>query len=337
MPLNFDALIRYHTIDKCLQNRFRKWDVEKLGKACFEALDEVRNRTEKTSVSKRTIENDIRIMRSDLLGYNAPIARNKGFYSYTDKAFSIKNATLSQQDIGNISLAAKVLGQYKGFGFIDDLSGILDKLETRIEVNKAEELQQVVQFEHIPESRGTEYMRGLIEAILRKIVIEISYQRFGSDEIKKHRVHPYLLKEFRNRWYVVGMNAKHRDITTYALDRILGIEALDDISYETSNSFNPETYFKHTIGISYSGEAPVEVIIEVVYDFVPYLLTQPLHQSQQLIEKKAGSSVFKLHLVINNELETLLAGFGDFITVHSPAQLKQMLITKLQKAQKNYS
>jgi hypothetical protein len=42
MPVNLDALIRYHTIDQCLQNRFKKWTCEDLAKACFESLDEVR-------------------------------------------------------------------------------------------------------------------------------------------------------------------------------------------------------------------------------------------------------------------------------------------------------
>ena len=35
MPVNLDALIRYHTIDNCLQNQFRKWTWEDLSKAFF--------------------------------------------------------------------------------------------------------------------------------------------------------------------------------------------------------------------------------------------------------------------------------------------------------------
>jgi predicted DNA-binding transcriptional regulator YafY len=336
MPQNLDSLIRYHTIDSCLQNNMRKWRNEDLGKACFDALDEVRFRSEKNTVSKRTIENDIRVMRSGILGYYAPIICRKGLYSYSDKNYSIKNATLSQKDIENISLAAKILGQYRGFSFIEDLSGILNKLETRIKVNQANELQHIVQFEHIPESMGTEYIHKLIDAISNKNVVELEYKRFESPEIKSHIIHPYLLKEFRNRWYLLGLNEKHRKITTYALDRITSLDLVHDIEFKTSHSFNPETYFKHTIGISYSEDEPMDVLIEVVHDFVPYLLTQPIHESQQLMEEKPGSSLFKLRLVINNELETLLAGFADFITIHSPPQLKQMLITKLQKAQKNY-
>lgn len=336
MPLNFDSLIRYHTIDKCLQNNLRKWSVKDLGKACFEALDEVRFRSEKHTVSARTIENDIRIMRSHLLGYNAPIVRKKGLYSYSDNTYSIKNATLSQKDIENINLAAKVLGQYRGFSFIDNLSGILEKLETRIKLNQTNELQHIVQFEHIPESKGTEYIKPIISAISNKTVIELGYKRFDSPETKIHIIHPYLLKEFRNRWYVIGLNEKHQKITTYALDRIVSVALRQETEYDLTSSFNVDTYFKHTIGISYSGQEPIDVVIEVAQDFVPYLLTQPLHESQLLIEEKANYSVFNLHLVINNELETLLAGFSDFITVRSPSQLKEMLIRKLQIASQSY-
>ena len=41
MPVNLDALIRYHIIDNCLQNQFRKWSWEDLSNACFLALDKM--------------------------------------------------------------------------------------------------------------------------------------------------------------------------------------------------------------------------------------------------------------------------------------------------------
>lgn len=335
MPTNFDALIRYHTIDKCLQNHFRKWSIEDLGKACFEALDEVRYRSEKNTVSQRTIENDIRIMRSDLLGYNAPIKRDKGYYFYSDKTYSIKNATLSQKDIENISLAAKILGQYKGFSFIENLSGILNKIETRIKVNQEDEPNKIVQFEHIPESKGTEYIHPIIDAIRNNKVVELGYKRFDSHEIKSHIIHPYLLKEFRNRWYLLGLNEKHHKITTYALDRFTHLNVNEEITYHRTDSFLPETYFKNTIGIGYSGTDPVEVIIKISHDFAPYLLTQPLHESQELISTEKDWISIKLKVVHNEELQTLLMGYSDLIEIVSPQSLIEAVQTKLKKALKN--
>ena len=71
MALNKNALIRYKTIDKCLQNNYRDWTLDDLIEACSNALYEYEGR--EVNVSKRTIQLDIQMMRSDKLGYNAPI------------------------------------------------------------------------------------------------------------------------------------------------------------------------------------------------------------------------------------------------------------------------
>lgn len=71
MPVNKNALIRYKTIDKCLRNRYRRWTIEDLVDACSDALYEMEAINK--GVSMRTVQGDIQIMRSDKLGYNAPI------------------------------------------------------------------------------------------------------------------------------------------------------------------------------------------------------------------------------------------------------------------------
>lgn len=66
-----NALIRYKTIDKCLQNNYRQWTLDDLIEAVSEALFEYEGK--ENSVSKRTLQLDIQMMRSEKLGYNAPI------------------------------------------------------------------------------------------------------------------------------------------------------------------------------------------------------------------------------------------------------------------------
>lgn len=115
MPTNLDALLRYHTIDRCLQNRFRKWTWEALAEKCTEALEEASTRPNgKATISKRTIQGDISVMRSSKLGYNAPIVSEGGCYFYSDKDFSIRNVSLRKKDIVTISAALAKLKVYKG-------------------------------------------------------------------------------------------------------------------------------------------------------------------------------------------------------------------------------
>ena len=75
MAINKNALIRYKTIDQCLQNNYRRWTLNDLIDACSDALYEYEGR--EINVSRRTVQLDIQMMRSDKLGYNAPIVVQK--------------------------------------------------------------------------------------------------------------------------------------------------------------------------------------------------------------------------------------------------------------------
>ncbi|WP_298954589.1 hypothetical protein [uncultured Nonlabens sp.] len=97
MPVNLNALIRYKTIDLCLRNTAVLVDVDYLIKQCSEALyDSTGN---KSGVSERTIRNDIRILRSDILGFNAPIIVKDGVYRYTDNDYSIFKTSFSEIEL----------------------------------------------------------------------------------------------------------------------------------------------------------------------------------------------------------------------------------------------
>ena len=97
MPANLNALIRYKTINNCLSGGKRRWSVEELMEACSKALSESRGRYE--SISERTLRDDLRIMRSDILGFNAPIKQQDGLYFYSDPGYSIMTISISDSQI----------------------------------------------------------------------------------------------------------------------------------------------------------------------------------------------------------------------------------------------
>ena len=96
MPANRNALIRYKTIDNCLRNKYRRWTLEDLIDACSDALYEYEGITK--GISRRTIQMDIQMMRSEKLGYNAPIVvYDNKYYRYEDVEYSITNTPISEQ------------------------------------------------------------------------------------------------------------------------------------------------------------------------------------------------------------------------------------------------
>jgi predicted DNA-binding transcriptional regulator YafY len=192
MPINLDALIRYHTIDHCLQRKFKEWTISSLGLACFDAIEQVKPIKGKSTISKRTIEDDIRIMRSEILGYNAPIEIKNSIVRYTDKNYSIKNCSLNKDDLENLTLIAQVLRMYNGFKLNTHIDNILKKLETQSYLSHFKEIDNIVQIESPPITQGFEYLYFILKSILEKQVIKIEYKKFQSNISETHVIHPYL-------------------------------------------------------------------------------------------------------------------------------------------------
>lgn len=110
MPANKNALIRYRTIDNCLRNKYRRWTLDDLVQACCDALYDMEGITK--GVCARTVQMDIQIMRSDKLGYNAPIeVYDKIYYRYADPNYSISDMPLSMDDCKLLKKAISLLSE----------------------------------------------------------------------------------------------------------------------------------------------------------------------------------------------------------------------------------
>ena len=97
MPQNLNALIRYKQIDLCLRNPYIKATIEVLQRKCSDQLAEHRGIYK--LVSERTIRDDIRVMRSSALGFDAPILVSDGVYAYEDPNYSIFNVMVNDLDL----------------------------------------------------------------------------------------------------------------------------------------------------------------------------------------------------------------------------------------------
>lgn len=131
MPVNKNALIRYKTIDRCLRNKYRKWTLDDLVDACSDALYDMEGITK--GVSTRTVQGDIQIMRSDKLGYYAPIELyNNKYYRYSDPDCSITNTPISEEDYNLIVIAVKTIEDYRVNGDIEKLNNVLGKVKDKL-------------------------------------------------------------------------------------------------------------------------------------------------------------------------------------------------------------
>src|SRR4051812_14526521 len=166
MPVTRNALVRYRTIDNCLKNRFKRWTLEMLMNACSDALYEYEGIDK--GISRRTIQMDLQMMRSDKLGYNAPIiVMDKKYYSYEDPDYSITNIPLTDQDLNKLTEVVEILKQFKGFSHFQEVSGMVQRLEDKVHSAKTNQ-NPVIDFEKNEDLKGLEHIDIIYKAIINK-------------------------------------------------------------------------------------------------------------------------------------------------------------------------
>ena len=334
MPVNKNALIRYKTIDYCLRNPYRRWTVEDLVDACSDALYEFEGI--RRGVSLRTVQGDIQIMRSDKLGYNAPIeVYDHKYYRYSDRNYSIMNLPLSHNDIETMTEAVNLLRQFEDFDHFSEMSDVVSRLQDNLAVARGN--KRIVDFERNSNLKGLRHLNPLYNHIARKETLKIEYQSFSARRPYAYTVFPHLLKEYRNRWFLFCTNKKGV-LYNFALDRILSIQAEPDIPYQDNPDFNPETYFEDLIGVTKWGN-PTEITFWASKEQSSYIATKPIHPSQQIISDntKDGSKVFSVKVEPNWEFFSLMLGFGPGARILSPDSVVQEMVRKINKAAEQYA
>ena len=335
MPVNRNALIRYRTIDNCLKNRQRRWTLEDLIEACSEALYEYEGIDK--GVSKRSIQMDIQFMRSDKLGYNAPIiVLEKKYYTYENPDYSIANIPLTDQDLGKLTEVVGILKQFKGFSHFQELSGMVQRLENKIHAAKTN-TEPVIDFVKNETLKGLEHIETLYQAIIKKCAVELCYQSFKARSANTFAFHPYYLKEYRNRWFVLGVKKRKSPILTLALDRIVSIEECDKAYVSKDEDFALPEFFKDVLGVTVNPDGKTDrVLLFADNQTAPYILTKPIHHSQRAEETLSNGMIFSLQVQLNYELEREILGFGDRVRVLSPERLKRRIKERLTHALDQY-
>ncbi|MFW5886606.1 MAG: helix-turn-helix transcriptional regulator [Bacteroidota bacterium] len=259
-------------------------------------------------------------------GFDAPIAVRDGYYTYEDPDFTIENTNLSESDIETINNAITLLSQFKKLTIHEELAVVREKL--RGEILQQGEQEQVIEFEK-KEVKGSELLAPLFKAITKKQAIRLDYKPFRSERIKDLVIHPYFLKQFNHRWYLLGFCQKHQNIGIYSLDRIENWEITKE-KYIENDKIDPETYFKDIIGVTIpENEEIQEIIIKADNRQLPYIKTKPLHHSQQIIEENESGMTVQLKLIPNYEFYSLILSYGDSVEILAPQKVREEMKGKV--------
>jgi predicted DNA-binding transcriptional regulator YafY len=329
MPLNKNFQIRIEILDELLGSpRRRKMQ---------ELMDELNKQLEEdgySPIGRHTFFDDLKHLEYKK---GAPLKRatKSDPHIYYSEKFSIKNVPIDEEDVALLRQAIEILKKATDLNIIKDIDDLVTKLENKVHTNVPNKTTMIA-FEEHTQALGQEHLDNLFNAVLNKSVVKITYQPFGK-EIREWIIHPYMLKEYRNRWYIIGKQSKGNLALSIALDRIRKISNCTE-AFEENDLFDPNTYFNDVIGVTFPEDKKLErIVIKVRPASADYILTKPIHKSQEVIKQYAdGSLKVALSLYINFELKSHLLSYGPNIEVLEPNILRASIRDLYQQGEKLY-
>lgn len=323
------AHYRYNILDKCFRRKERPFSFQEL-------LDEVNSQIAEVypgeGISIRTLRDDIRLFRDEIKGFAAPVAveryKGKEVYVYSDPGFSIAQKSLLPDEQYLIDAAQQLLERYDGHPKYDKLSEALVLFQEEEGASSIPDYHKILFYDKNEAYEGLSHLKPMFLAIKNKNVLKITFQGFADLASQEYIFHPYVLKQYNQRWFVFGYNetANMKQWSIPLDERLRHFEILQDVELKTDDT-DWVTYFNNMVGVRKQSVTQDEPIAErVVLRFSPqrlqYFKTKPIHPYwDEFAEEGKEDQVF-FETVINLELIQQILSYGKDVEVLEPEGLR---------------
>lgn len=347
---------RYLVLDKCLRDQHRYYHMEDL----VTAVNKMLVRYDFTPVSDRTISSDLKFMQSGE-GFNAVLAKrydgHTKIYTYEDPHFTIMKLPMTDRESDLLSATIMMLGRFRGMPNYSWLENTLRML--RVKFNVGRKTASVVLSQNEKLKGIDDWFEPLFEACRKRLIVTMQYNRFDRlDKPAAERVvEPYQMRQYNNRWYLVGREERQQPrlrMVVVPIDRILelrmeSIEERDEREKENGKYLVPtdaqiDAYFKDVVGVSRQPEAEPEPVQVKAWGLTAHFIdTKPIHPSQKVIEEgemivegpwykknplKVGYKVFEWNVIPNELLIQALLVYANECEVLKPESLRKQIVQR---------
>ncbi|QTN37683.1 WYL domain-containing protein [Cryomorphaceae bacterium] len=341
MPVTKNQLLRIRVIDRVLRNKFRTAPATKeyLRAQCIEELFGIESARAGNEVSLFTIDKDLRLMRDE---YDAPISYDRGTkeYYYENAEYSLDGLGIGSRELVALESAAQLLSGFAENPLLRQFTPAISRLKSRLSLQKKveDEDDHLIEFEVLSDYAGWSYIDQIFNAIKEGWVITFDYFYFDRESTRKITLHPYLLKESQQRWYVVGWSPERNALRLYGLERIRSLETGHErFPLQERRKFDAGAYFKHTYGIyTLPDEAPSRVVVEMNRRELLYAQSKPWHPSQIVLKEGEDGGQLAWTVHITPDFKMQLLALGDHVKVIEPQNLRSEIQRTLQSAANRY-
>lgn len=318
--LSKSALGRMKVIDRLIRNSMRKYPtMEEIMEACEESLG--------YEPSPETIQKDIRYMKADPpLGFGAPIKFSRRYmgYEYTDPDFTIERLSLNEHETEAIEKALDLIQVIGGSRIGANFSHAIQKvLAVTLEQKSEKNSLPVLQTMQPPVSKGFEHFDLYYKSCKEQIPISVIHFSYLKREFKHIVLHPFLVKEFENRWYLIGYSEQHKKVRTFGIDRLSNPVLLKK-EFKQSDHATAIDFLDSMYGVfPVAAMRKVKISLHVSDIITHYFHAYPLHPSQKIKKYNYGDSKITFDLIPTLELARFLLSQGRHVEVKSPVWFVQ--------------
>ena len=266
MPRTKNALIRQKIIDKCLSSR-KNYSIRDLMDACNRELELI---GEYPITATNTIREDLEQIMANYPDAKI-ISRRVGrhlYYSYETENYSIYKIPLNDDEFAQITQTLSILSRFEGMPQFEWLDEIKSALNIKISSDP------IVGFDENIDLKGRDYFAQLFSAINNKQPLVLTYKNFKRNINQQFIVHPYYLKQFNRRWFLIGFSENIGRLSLFAFDRIEDITT-SNCKYIPNTKYNFKDYFDDMIGVTRIDHTDIETVrIWVSANRWPYVATK---------------------------------------------------------------
>lgn len=202
-------------------------------------------------------------------------------------------------------------------------------------IREGRELEDRISLEQIPSAEP--FLSIVIQAMRENKVLDLHYQSYERETPTVHMLHPYAVKLFKQRWYVIGLSEKKNRILIFSMDRIQEL-IITEQKYFYPKQFSIHDYYRDSFGIIIDDKLESQRIrLKVMNNQACYFRSLPLHPSQKEIENHSEYSVFEYWLKPTYDFEQEILSHREDVEVLEPVQLREIIKESVLKMAKLYS
>lgn len=177
----------------------------------------------------------------------------------------------------------------------------------------------------------------IIDASVNHQVLRITYRNYKNcEEVRIAVVHPWYVKQYNNRWFLMAYDAEADRITNFALDRIQELQVEEGIAFIPNKEIDFEHYFDDIFGVTIppSDVEKIRVVLQFSKKQYPYIVSKPLHHSQEIVDDE--NCILAVEVRPTYEFTQLILSFGKDVKVLEPEPYRQEIIDNIRRNLQNY-